>query len=94
MIKALFLSLALVMTAATSLAASRYDGSEAKVRACAAADESWMRRFGQYIVTYDWYNSNAICRNMDGEGRHPQAYRAGCRIDGRTIIAGYYCKGN
>jgi hypothetical protein len=73
MLKAVLLSLALVLTTATSFAGSRYDGSAAKVRACAAADESWMRRFGQYIVTYDWYNSNAICRNMNSVDRHPRA---------------------
>jgi hypothetical protein len=84
--KNLFLVIAALMSLAGIAQAHSHQGSEANFQACAAADESWMRRFGQYLVSYDPYEANDICARDNG-----RSHRMGCYINGEWLTAGYYC---
>lgn len=56
---------------------------------CVASDESWYRRFGQYIVAFDIYDATEACQDQFQKQR-PQL--AACSANGGYIYAGYYCQ--
>lgn len=57
---------------------------------CAQFDESWMRRFGQYLVSFDVGDASEICNAADPSESGPAQVMA-CRFNGQWLYAGYYC---
>jgi hypothetical protein len=58
---------------------------------CQASDESWQRRWGQYVVSYDYAEAHKICHANRGLG-NVQARDTGCYKDKSWLLAGYYCE--
>lgn len=56
---------------------------------CAQIDETWMNRFGQYLVSFDVGDAAEIC-NADPSMNGPAQVMA-CRFNGQWLYAGYYC---
>lgn len=75
----------MLITASVSFA-----GQAENFKACAANDESWMRRWGSYVVSFDRSGAEAACRNQTW-GPY-EVRQTGCYIDGSWVKAGYYCQ--
>lgn len=58
---------------------------------CAAADESWMRRWGNYWAGDDLYPTLDLCRKKGWPSTNITINHIGCYIDGKWARAGYYC---
>lgn len=60
--------------------------------ACGQFDETWMTRFGQYLVSFDLAEASDICNAADPSVSGPAQVMA-CRFNGQWLYAGYYCSG-
>jgi hypothetical protein len=86
-------AIALILTFSAAGALARQPAPEvqrANFKICAAQDESWMRRFGNYVVSFDFYPALDICHSKSN-GRPYGTFHAGCYIDRKWAQAGYYC---
>ena len=62
---------------------------EANFYKCIKHDESWYRRWGQYIESFDRNVAYRNCRSYDPI--YADIKMAGCRMHGSFHKAGYYC---
>lgn len=68
---------------------------KANYEACEKGDESWHRRWGQYVVAFDFNEAAKICRDQSWYyGMPDQAELTSCRVNGRWVWAGYFCREN
>ena len=87
-----FMLKATLMTALVAVAASTsFAGQRENFNACAANDESWMRRFGHYVVAFNRNAAYDECRKQIWWGES-QPRQAVCRLNGAWAKAGYYCE--
>jgi hypothetical protein len=90
-----FAKLALAVMAVTSLyiapasAIPTPDEMRANYDICMDSDESWYRRFGQYIVAFDIYDATEACQDII---RNQRPRLAACYVSSGYIYAGYYCE--
>ncbi len=64
---------------------------EENYKVCSTS-ETWMARFGRYVVAFDLQEAYDICYAKAFPQRNVGAKQTGCRIDGEFEIAGYYCQ--
>lgn len=57
-------------------------------QACMQSDESWYRRWGAYLVSFDMNEAYRICRSYY---QNADVDRIGCYLDGHWKNAGYIC---
>lgn len=86
--KRLLNSIALVAVIGFSMAATA--GTRDNFDACAKADSSWMRRWGQYVVAFNRSAAEKSCAADFGWGMF-EVRSTGCSINGQWLNAGYYC---
>ena len=91
--KNLFASLLIVLGVSSTVMAFP-DAAEMQENfaTCDQSDESWMRRFGQYLVSFDLGEASDICNAADPSESGPAQVMA-CRFNGQWLYAGYYCSG-
>ena len=82
-----FLAISALPTSA--LAFPTPDEMAANFGICNRSDESWWRRFGQYVVAFDLGDAVEACRKEWG---HQRPKLAACNTDGGWLYAGYYCE--
>jgi hypothetical protein len=70
------------------------DEMRANYNACERSDESWHRRWGQYAVAFDYDEAVKICREQSWYGMSDEAELMSCRVNGRWVWAGYFCREN
>ena len=66
------------------------DEMAANFATCNASDESWYRRFGQYVVAFDSDDAIRACSEQTFGPQRPRL--TGCSTDAGFIWAGYYCE--
>lgn len=74
----------------TALALPSADQMKANYDACLAGDESWHRRWGQYVVAFDLNTATEICHEPYWVPY--EARLTGCKLNGGWAYAGYYCQ--
>lgn len=99
MLKSFLLASVLTVLSTASFAQTTLEKADSKqirlnYSRCAAADSSWMQRFGNYIAGYDLGETYDICRKKAWPQTNSTARRMGCHIDGQFVVAGYYCDKN
>lgn len=57
---------------------------------CESSDESWHRRWGQYVVAFEYNQATELCREQYWPN-WAEAHMTGCYHNGAWINAGYYC---
>lgn len=84
----LFSLLALTFVLFTGVAHA--NSSQANFDTCVNNDESWYRRWGQYVVSFDRRDADQKCREQyPFDNVNPT--ETGCYSNGSWIAAGYYC---
>jgi hypothetical protein len=90
-IKGLLFSVLAVSAMVTSAHAfPNHDEMKANFQTCEQSDESWHRRWGQYVVAFDINAATDACSAQFPQPGIP--HLAACRVNGRTLYAGYYCE--
>lgn len=87
------LSLALLAVSAAPTVALAFPGADemaANFAICNRSDESWYRRFGQYIVAFDLGDAVKACNAQTFGPQRP--HLAGCNTEAGNLWAGYYCE--
>jgi hypothetical protein len=64
----------------------------ANFQACNASDESWNRRWGQYLVAFDRDEAFRICRERSWYGAPAEPELMSCKVNGHYVLAGYFCQ--
>ncbi|MFL5812881.1 MAG: hypothetical protein ACJ763_04840 [Bdellovibrionia bacterium] len=67
---------------------------QANYEACEQTDLSWSRRWGQYVVAFDFDEASRICREQlwSELGWRTEPELMSCKVNGRWIWAGYFCR--
>ena len=87
MIRSIIFAALVTMTAPFAFA----NQVEENYKICSTS-ETWMARFGRYIVAYDLRQAADICYAKAFPQRNVGAKQAGCKIHGEFEIAGWYCQ--
>jgi hypothetical protein len=92
MFKTVLLSAAIVLTGSAAVAAIPSAIQQQKnFITCKEADSSWMRRFGNYVIAFDYIEASDYCHRWAWPANG--AYRqAGCFVDRTYLKAGYFCQ--
>jgi hypothetical protein len=83
--------IALILLSSFSAFGSHFPPKEelaANYQKCMDSDESWYRRWGQYLVSFDIYEAYQICRSVY---QNADVDMMGCRIHHQWYNAGYLC---
>lgn len=62
---------------------------------CVRSDETWMRRWGRYVISFEENEASQICLQGDevrGIPRNSRPRATGCSINGNWLYAGFYCQ--
>jgi hypothetical protein len=90
MMKIILASALIVMSLSSTVSAfPNAQEMQQNFNTCVQSDESWMRRFGQYLVSFDLGEAADVC-NSDPSLNGPAQVMA-CRSNGQWLYAGYYC---
>ncbi len=65
---------------------------EANYQVCEKSDESWHRRWGAYLVSFDRNEADKICREQAFPGTTSTPRAMSCSFEGKILYAGYYCE--
>ncbi|MBC7741516.1 MAG: hypothetical protein H7061_04935 [Bdellovibrionaceae bacterium] len=87
--KNMILAASVMMSLTGSFAFASRDSRSMKENyaTCAHANSSWYQRFGQYVVAFELGEAAAICH-----ARGEDYKSTGCRVNGETLQAGFYCQ--